>query len=189
MRGRLSRELCRQKGHCRWCSEPVPKGRYSWCSDECVEAYQVEAWPAVTRHKLTERDHEVCLSCGRDCGRIARYIEAILSDPRAVPRHVWDTEAEQYRNLDPDPVAAGRRQRWIGLLRRLGLVTSDHRYYGAAYEDITLRHLWEADHIHAVVLGGHNGLDNYRTLCWPCHRRETARLACERASARRANVS
>jgi 5-methylcytosine-specific restriction endonuclease McrA len=48
------------------------------------------------------------------------------------------------------------------------------------------RSLWEADHIMPVVEGGGGcGLDNIRTLCVPCHRRETAALAARRAAARR----
>lgn len=38
-------------------------------------------------------------------------------------------------------------------------------------------HLWQADHITPVVEGGGEcGLDNYRTLCTACHKRETAAL-------------
>ncbi len=45
---------------------------------------------------------------------------------------------------------------------------------------------WEVDHIVPVVLGGGCcGLDNLRTLCVPCHKKATARLAAERARARR----
>ena len=47
---------------------------------------------------------------------------------------------------------------------------------------------WEMDHIIPVVEGGGDcGLENLRTLCVPCHRRETAALAKRRAEARRAN--
>ena len=45
---------------------------------------------------------------------------------------------------------------------------------------------WEADHIVPVVEGGGScGLENIRTLCIPCHRRETAALAGRRAARRR----
>lgn len=45
--------------------------------------------------------------------------------------------------------------------------------------------LWEADHIVPVVEGGGAcGLDNYRTLCTPCHKSETAALAARLAEAR-----
>lgn len=47
-------------------------------------------------------------------------------------------------------------------------------------------HRWEADHIVPVVEGGGEcGLENLRTLCQPCHRRETAKLAARRAAKRR----
>ena len=37
--------------------------------------------------------------------------------------------------------------------------------------------VWDADHIVPVVEGGGEcGLDNYRTLCLPCHRKVTAQL-------------
>lgn len=46
--------------------------------------------------------------------------------------------------------------------------------------------LWAADHIVPVVKGGGAcGLENYRTLCVPCHRLETTRLAAERAAERK----
>lgn len=46
---------------------------------------------------------------------------------------------------------------------------------------------WEADHIVPVVEGGGCcGLDGYRTLCIPCHKRESAALAARRAESRKA---
>ena len=35
---------------------------------------------------------------------------------------------------------------------------------------------WEADHKHPLSEGGSHELGNLRTLCIPCHRRETAKL-------------
>lgn len=47
-------------------------------------------------------------------------------------------------------------------------------------------HFWQADHIQECVRGGWGtGLDNIRTLCTPCHKAETARLAAELAAERR----
>lgn len=48
------------------------------------------------------------------------------------------------------------------------------------------RDWWEADHIVPVIRGGGQcGLDGYRTLCVPCHKGETAKLARERMTERR----
>lgn len=47
--------------------------------------------------------------------------------------------------------------------------------------------LFEMDHIVPVIEGGGAcGLENLRTLCSVCHRKETAALAARRAEARRA---
>lgn len=59
------------------------------------------------------------------------------------------------------------------------------RYREHGWSDAMLwRDLWEADHIKPRVLGGGNELENLRTLCIPCHKRETARLATLRAKTR-----
>jgi 5-methylcytosine-specific restriction protein A len=45
---------------------------------------------------------------------------------------------------------------------------------------------WHMDHILPVVEGGGEcGLENLRTLCIPCHKKETAELARRRAERRR----
>lgn len=45
---------------------------------------------------------------------------------------------------------------------------------------------WQADHIRECARGGWGtGLDNLRTLCTPCHKEETARLAAELAEDRK----
>jgi 5-methylcytosine-specific restriction enzyme A len=45
---------------------------------------------------------------------------------------------------------------------------------------------WECDHILERVRGGTNETSNLQTLCVPCHKRKTARLAAERALERKA---
>lgn len=46
---------------------------------------------------------------------------------------------------------------------------------------------WQADHVRECARGGWGlGLENFRTLCTPCHKAESARLARELAEARRA---
>lgn len=49
--------------------------------------------------------------------------------------------------------------------------------------------LWHADHIIPVIEGGGEcGLDNYRTLCVACHRKETAALRKRLAQRKRENA-
>ncbi len=52
----------------------------------------------------------------------------------------------------------------------------------------TCRRLWDADHIIAVSEGGGCcGLDNFQTLCVPCHKKESAILAKKRAARKKVN--
>ena len=44
---------------------------------------------------------------------------------------------------------------------------------------------WDADHIHPLSEGGKDCLSNLRTLCQPCHKYETAKLARRAAKAAR----
>lgn len=63
---------------------------------------------------------------------------------------------------------------WSGLLHK-GF--SHNRRHG----------LWDADHIQSIRDGGGLcGMDNYRTLCIPCHKEETKKLHKRMAEERRA---
>ena len=158
----LSRTLTTTKGMCRWCGEVVPKGRYSWCSDKCVDEYRCEAWPARTRQVVFQRDHGVCSICGRDCERLHDKLMRF-----APMGWVYNWQLPRYK-------------KWIwirGWLIRLGLVRSLH--------SITIRSLWEHDHIVPVIHRGLTQLANLRTLCVPCHKAQTRKLAAERAAIRK----
>lgn len=48
---------------CRWCDQPVPKGRRSWCSQKCVNEYRERGDWNFIRDKIVERD-KVCVKCG-----------------------------------------------------------------------------------------------------------------------------
>jgi 5-methylcytosine-specific restriction endonuclease McrA len=49
-----------EKGKCRGCGQPVPKGRQTWCSNKCWEPHT-----AVGRRTVLRRD-KVCQICGFD---------------------------------------------------------------------------------------------------------------------------
>lgn len=68
--------------------------------------------------------------------------------------------------------AAGRFQA-TKILRRMG--------FNSGME------LFQVDHIQPRILGGTNSLDNLRTLCVPCHKRVTAKLANNRSQNRNGN--
>jgi 5-methylcytosine-specific restriction enzyme A len=63
---------------CRWCDQPVPKGRKSWCSKTCVDEWRERGdWNHI-RQRIIERD-KVCQMCG---GRRYQASYVVRADPR-----------------------------------------------------------------------------------------------------------
>jgi 5-methylcytosine-specific restriction endonuclease McrA len=162
---------------CRQCGTEVPEGRRTFCGDACVEAWKASHLsPSEARRAVFARDRGVCLLCKRDCHAIEaelRGMEAILDEAwaRQYGRRAFGRTLVLYSH--ECPVIAGP---FLRLCEAVGL-KKPWRYP---------QHLWEADHIVPVVEGGGEcSLDNYRTLCLPCHRAETAKLAARRAEKRR----
>lgn len=112
---------------CLVCDSRLPKGRSSYCSDECC----LRNTPQMIRLAVERRDEGVCAGCGCQC------------------------------RMNPPRHSMSRKE--IGSLPE-----------------------WQADHVVPVAEGGGLcGLDGYRTLCLPCHNRETAALAARLATARK----
>lgn len=152
--------LLAPKGHCRGCGQPVPKGRFTWCSDACVKRALIKIDPNVARSQVHQRDKGVCATCGFDADQAGRVLSFLQS------------RRYDYRDSTYAEAAIFLANLWAPTKRpRSGL------YYTP--------HLWEADHIVPVVEGGGGcELDNYRTLCVPCHKAETSALARRRALTR-----
>src|SRR5689334_8428260 len=51
---------------CRWCKNPVPPPKRSWCSDVCVSEYKLRSDPEYAREQVFFRDKGVCAKCGLD---------------------------------------------------------------------------------------------------------------------------
>jgi 5-methylcytosine-specific restriction endonuclease McrA len=68
-RGQIRRDLVRlPKGTCTWCGQPCKPPRRSWCSDDCVSAYNSTQPPTIAaRVWARDRDKpcEVCHEGGR----------------------------------------------------------------------------------------------------------------------------
>lgn len=156
------------KGHCRACQKPVPKGRKSWCSDACVQSAWIKLSPAFARTKVHQRDKGVCAECGFDADQALRVLNRLRYGKTGVG----------YRADYGDT-----REREDAITVLVNVWTQPKRpHTGRIYN---LPHLWEADHIVPVVEGGGAcELENYRTLCVPCHREVTRELAARRARAR-----
>jgi 5-methylcytosine-specific restriction protein A len=174
-----------QRGRCSWCgTTDIPKGRLTWCSQKCVDEYLMRSSSEFIRRKVYERDKGICDLCGCDADAeyrawterrksIAAMAERLINgnrfnvdwvDGRWAFRdtdHPGHREIEKFRKSLLDKYAPGK---W-----------TKGRASG-----------WDADHIIPVAEGGGEcDIDNFRTLCHPCHKKVTAALAKRLAELRR----
>ena len=168
--GSRRKRLGRNKGECTWCGQQVPKGRFSFCSADCVQAFKLTNDAGAVRAAVLERDDGICALCRVD----TKVMHEIFTSLREL-----------------QPFFLPQRYPHGGLCRGFHKRTGRGGYYECWCQwCVSLREArdlsaWEADHIVPVVEGGGLcGLDNYRTLCLACHKEETAKLT-RRLAARR----
>jgi len=181
------------------CGREVVKPSLNWFSYACVSAWKLINDPGTIRRAVMNRDHGVCALCGVDTVARAREIR----DWRPVfswltRRHFED--AFERGELEMFPGFTTSEKRYHDYRVSNSDKVSHHdvylwcqhesdaeisRRFGKGIESSSC-HTWEADHIVPVIEGGGQcGLENYRTLCLSCHRKETAALAKRRAEQRR----
>jgi len=174
-----------QKGRCAWCgTTDLPRGRQSWCSQACVDAYLIQKSPGHVRTLVQQRDRGICALCGIDADaayrawslqrqEIARLAEHLIHRGRWHQDHIagrWE-----WRNTESHSGTEWREFRAYMLEKYAPGSWTPGRNSG-----------WDADHIVPVVEGGGEcDLANYRTLCHPCHKQVTAALAARLAEKRR----
>ena len=149
-----------EPGKCRGgCGRPIGKGRRAWCGEQsCIDRANIISSPSSARWHVQQRDQGVCVNCGFDALKAERIRERFFAYRYA--------DAEMYRLFHD-------------IIRIL------HTAWGVSTW-VARAHLWEADHVTPIIEGGGEcGLENYRTLCVPCHRDETKALAARRALVRR----
>ena len=96
---------------CRYCSLEVPKGRFTFCSDWCVEEWKLRTDPGYLREKTLARDRGVCANCGVDTLAEWRRIQRSRGVARAKAYFEWGIGSGSRKSLwDADhivPVAEG----------------------------------------------------------------------------------
>jgi 5-methylcytosine-specific restriction endonuclease McrA len=179
------------RGACSWCgTKDLPKGRRSWCGDECVDAYLMVSSSEHIRKKVFERDKGICSACGCDADLDYKaWQERRKEALRLADRLIWSSRSNmEWRDGkmmgcavrdDLDPVGWSKDGRKF----------SDYiaaKYAAGRWTDGKRKSGWDADHIVPVAEGGGEcSLENYRTLCHPCHKIETAALAARLATKRK----
>src|SRR5688572_6619085 len=95
------------------------------------------------RAQLKARDNEICAKCGRDCALVKRIIDHAGVSICFITRECWKHYLHPYYYI----------------LRHFGFTP--------------YKHTWESDHIIELRDGGDNSLENFQTLCLPCHKEKT----------------
>lgn len=168
--------------------------RKTWFSDACVQAWKQINDPATIRAAVFKRDGGICAICGIDSNKA--YKE-------------WQQSSKEWSRLKQWFSAAAWRhhqsniREWCPLQHKMVITfTNYHVDYREQTKEFARMEKtigpnksawtsgrssgWDADHIIPVIEGGGLcGLENYRTLCHPCHKKETAALAARRTQARR----
>jgi 5-methylcytosine-specific restriction protein A len=152
---------------CRWieCGNEVPKGRRTFCSDQCVHEHKFRSQPGYLRECVFARDKGVCAVCGVDCDKVKRVFRSLVKKA-GLKRWKW-----------PDTIIQNPER--YGALDMFRQQFPWFRPYLSA---------WAADHILPVIEGGGEcGIENIRTLCLGCHNAATAELR-ERLKNRKAQA-
>lgn len=144
-------------GFCRCtCGQRLTGRQRSWASKACLEAaYERRQIGRGDTKAIRAAVHRRDKSVCAICG-----LHCDLARDRARPGHYEEaTEAERavtrFRMHEGFPSPVGSRP-W-----------------------------WQADHRTPLAEGGANTIENFRTLCVPCHKAETARLAGRLARAKK----
>jgi 5-methylcytosine-specific restriction protein A len=152
---------------CRLCKAPCADDSRHWCSVKCLEHYLLLSSGDYVRAKLFERDRGICAECGVDGERMNQALAALKDDllhPLLMSIH-------------PMIVATLRSEGWTNVRQR---------GRGSYADCVEFTSCWEADHITAVSEGGGQcALSNFRTLCFVCHKKQSAKQAGTRAAKRR----
>lgn len=106
---------------CRRCGGPVPQGRFTFCSPECVDAWKLRTDSGYLRERVFQRDKGVCTVCGTDTEALRKHKRKLDYGARRVFEREWGRR----RNLwDADhivPVAEGGGECDLANMRTLCL--------------------------------------------------------------------
>jgi hypothetical protein len=84
-----------QKGLCRGCHEPVPKGRKTWCSSACNDKFD----PRRVIYFVRQRDKGICQMCGLDTVKATKEWHA--SRPKDIYSSTGWGLYNAWRRLEP----------------------------------------------------------------------------------------
>lgn len=169
---------------CRYihCNNEVPKGRRTWCSDDCVHQYRLRGDWRYARGHLRKRERCVCQNCGTDTRKLKSGLMKLWKQAVAIGKsnrlnkNLFQFSEYKLLNLEYSQLAQDLSSKGFhGFCLELPKSWRPRKAWKEP------RDLWEADHIQPVVEGGGHEPENLRTLCQPCHKAATKVLAATRA--------
>lgn len=118
---------------CRWCNLEVPSGRFTFCSDWCVEEWKLRSNAAHLRQRVLERDRGICAQCGVDCIAELRHIKRLRGASRLKALAEWGMNKRKTL-WDADhivPVSEGGGECDLSNMRTLCLKCHRQRTYSS----------------------------------------------------------
>ncbi len=112
------------RNRCRWCSLEVPPGRFTFCSDFCVEEWKLRSSPAHLRERVFERDKGVCAICRVDCQAALLHLKKARGTARLKLQTEWGASVNRKSLWDADhivPVVEGGGECDLSNMRTLCL--------------------------------------------------------------------
>ena len=112
------------RNRCRWCSLEVPPGRFTFCSDFCVEEWKLRSSPAHLRERVFERDKGVCAICDVDCQAALLHLKKARGTARLKLQTEWGASVNRKSLWDADhivPVVEGGGECDLSNMRTLCL--------------------------------------------------------------------
>ncbi|KAK9767357.1 hypothetical protein K7432_002933 [Basidiobolus ranarum] len=144
---------------CRYCQKETNNEYRTFCNPVCIHNFKLQTQPCYVRLKLFERDKGICMECGINAHGIFEGAASCSN---------LEIRLRYFGGLD---------DKWRLKVKKPLSDFTQHFTPGM---------FWEAAHIIGVYKGGGAcSLDNYRTLCVPCHHKETKRENAERAALRK----
>jgi len=111
---------------CRWCGSEVPKGRRTFCGENCVHEWKLRTNPGYLREHVFERDRGVCAKCAVDTVALRRDMRKLDYAARRKFLKEWRLVEGSRKSLwDADhivPVAEGGGQCDLQNMRTLCLL-------------------------------------------------------------------
>ena len=134
---------------CRWCVQPVPKGRRTFCGQACVHEALLRSSPTYLRSQVKLRDKGICSCCQRDTAAIKTTHSRMINIASAGLMAYAKSEKAACKRYGIDP------RRWSEMTTRLDRAAAEEQIKAVMatamrYHQTNLRRLEECPSTRAI---------------------------------------